>query len=139
MTEPVRPLAGGTAVVTGASRGSGARSRSGCQMLAPRCALWARDTTALRAVASEIAQRGGRAQAIVCDVTDSSAVNGAADVVRRTMAPVRVLVNNAGIALRKATIAITDADWRAVMAANVDGTFYVTRTFLPTSRDRAGG
>jgi NAD(P)-dependent dehydrogenase (short-subunit alcohol dehydrogenase family) len=138
VTEPVRPLAGGTAVVTGASRGIGRAIALGLADAGAEVALWARDTTALRAVASEITQRGGRAQAIVCDVTDSSAVNGAADVVRRTMAPVRVLVNNAGIALRKATIAITDAEWRAVMAANVDGTFYVTRTFLPDLA-RSGG
>jgi NAD(P)-dependent dehydrogenase (short-subunit alcohol dehydrogenase family) len=138
MTEPARPLAGRTAVVTGASRGIGRAIALRLSEAGAEVALWARDSNALRAVASEIAQRGGRAQAIVCDVTDSSAVNDAADVVRRTMAPVRVVVNNAGIALRKATIAVTDADWRAVQAVNVDGTFYVTRAFLPDLA-RAGG
>jgi 3-oxoacyl-[acyl-carrier protein] reductase len=101
-------------------------------------ALWARDAAALRSVADEIAQGGGRAQAMICDVTDSAAVNGAADVVRRTMAPVRILVNNAGIAMRKPTIAISDAEWKALMAVNVDGTFYVTRAFL-TDLTRTGG
>lgn len=138
MTEPGKPLAGGTAVVTGASRGIGRAIAIRLAEAGAEVALWARDSGALRAVASEIAQRGGRAQSIVCDVTDVGAVKGAADVVRGTMAPVRTIVNNAGLALRKATITLTDADWRAVMATNADGTFYVTRAFLPDLA-RSGG
>ena len=138
MTEPVRPLAGGTAVVTGASRGIGRAIALRLAEAGAEIALWARDSNALRAVAAEIAQRGGRAQSIVCDVTDSNAVNGAADIVRRTMAPVRIIVNNAGTAIRKPTVALTDADWRSVMASSADGTFYVTRAFLPDLA-RAGG
>jgi NAD(P)-dependent dehydrogenase (short-subunit alcohol dehydrogenase family) len=131
MTTPTTPLAGVTAVVTGASRGIGRAIALRLAEAGAEVALWARDGAALQSVASEVTARGGRAQAIVCDVTDSAAVNGAADVVRRTMAPVRVVVNNAGGVLRKPTVAITDAEWRAVMAVNADGTFYVTRAFLP--------
>jgi len=136
MTEPV--LAGVTAVVTGASRGIGRAIALRLADVGAEVALWARDSAALRAVASEVTQRGARAQAMICDVTDPSAVNGAADVVRRTMAPVRVIVNNAGAVLRKPTVAISDAEWRAMMAVNADGTFYVTRAFLPDLA-RAGG
>lgn len=132
------PLAGTTAVVTGASRGIGRAIALRLAEAGAEVALWARDNDALRAVESEITQRGARAQSMICDVTDSSAVNAAADVVRQTMAPVRVLVNNAGIALRRPTVAITDAEWRAVMASSADGTFYVTRAFLP-DLTRSGG
>jgi len=135
MTEP---LAGMTAVVTGASRGIGRAIALRLAEAGAEIALWARDSAALRAVASEVTQRGTRAQAMVCDVTDPSAVNGAADVVRRTMAPVRIVVNNAGAVLRKPTVAISDAEWRSIMAVNVDGTFYVTRAFLPDLA-RGGG
>ncbi len=132
------PLAGMTTVVTGASRGIGRAIALRLAEAGAEVALWARDAAALQSVASEVTARGGRAQAIVCDVTDSAAVNGAADVVRRTMAPVRIVVNNAGIVLRKPTVAIDDAEWRAMMAVNVDGTFYVTRAFLPDLA-RGGG
>lgn len=132
------PLTGATAVVTGASRGIGRAIALQFAAAGAEIALWARDGSALRSVASEIAERGGRARAMVCDVTDSAAVNAAADIVRATMPPVRTLVNNAGIAMRKATVAMTDAEWRAVMGANTDGTFYVTRAFL-TDLSRAGG
>jgi NAD(P)-dependent dehydrogenase (short-subunit alcohol dehydrogenase family) len=40
--------------------------------------------------------------------------------------------------LRKPTMTITDAEWRGVMAVNLDVTFYVTRAFLP-DLTRAGG
>jgi NAD(P)-dependent dehydrogenase (short-subunit alcohol dehydrogenase family) len=123
-------LAGGTAVVTGASRGIGRAIALRLAEAGADVALLARDHVALRKVASEIQQAGGRAQAIVCDVTDSAAVTGVAELVRRTLAPVRILVNNAGGVLRKPTAMIQDAEWRAVMAVNIDGTFYTTRAFL---------
>lgn len=132
------PLTGGTAIVTGASRGIGRAIALRFADAGAEVALWARDANALRSVASEIAQRGGRAQAMVCDVTDSAAVNAAADVVRRTMPTVRTVVNNAGGVLRKPTIALGDAEWRSIMATNADSTFYVTRAFL-TDLSRAGG
>lgn len=133
-----RPLAGVTAVVTGASRGIGRAIALQLAGAGAELALWARDDDALRAVAAEITERGGRAQAMICDVTDPAAVDRAADAVRQTMAPVRIVVNNAGIALRKPTASIGDAEWRAVMAVNVDGTFHVTRALLP-DLSRAGG
>lgn len=133
-----KPLAGGTAVVTGASRGIGRAIAIRLAGAGAHVALWARDASALRSVATEIGAAGGRAQAMVCDVSDPNAVNGASEIVRRTMPPVAVVVNNAGAVLRRPTQAITDAEWRRVMAVNVDGTFYVTRAFLP-DLTRAGG
>ena len=133
-----RPLAGIAAVVTGASRGIGRAIAHRLAGAGAEVALWARDGHALHAVAAEIHAAGGAAKPIVCDVTDSAAVNHAADLVRGTMAPVRVVVNNAGVALRKPTVAVGDAEWRAVMAVNVDGTFHTSRAFL-TDLTRAGG
>jgi NAD(P)-dependent dehydrogenase (short-subunit alcohol dehydrogenase family) len=132
------PLAGAAAVVTGASRGIGRAIALRLAEAGAEVALWARDGNGLRAVAAELTARGARGQAMICDVTDPAAVNGAADVVRRTMAPVRIVVNNAGAVLRKPTVAIGDAEWRAIMAVNADGTFHVTRAFLPDLA-RAGG
>jgi NAD(P)-dependent dehydrogenase (short-subunit alcohol dehydrogenase family) len=124
------PLRGSTAVVTGASRGIGRAIALRLAEAGAEVALWARDATALRAVASEIAAARGKARAIVVDVTDSEAVQHASDLVRATMPPVRTVVNNAGAVLRKSTEAITDDEWRHIQAVNLDGTFYVTRAFL---------
>jgi 3-hydroxybutyrate dehydrogenase len=132
------PLAGSTAVVTGASRGIGRAIALRLAEAGADVALWARDAGSLRMVASEIAQNRGRARAIVVDVTDSGAVQRASELVRATMPPVRTIVNNAGTVLRKSTEAISDAEWRHVMAVNLDGTFHVTRAFIPDLEHNAG-
>jgi 2-hydroxycyclohexanecarboxyl-CoA dehydrogenase len=58
-------------------------------------------------------------------------VTAAAARVRQEMGALGILVNNAGSVLRKATAEITDAEWSRVIAVNLDGTFRVTRAFLP--------
>ncbi len=134
----IGPLSDSTAVVTGASRGIGRAIALRLAEAGAEVALWARDSNALRMVASEIAQNRGRARAIVVDVTDSGAVQRASELVRATMPPVRTVVNNAGVVLRKSTEAISDAEWQRVMAVNLDGTFYVTRAFIPDLEHNAG-
>ncbi len=133
-----RPLAGGTAVVTGASRGIGRAIALRLAEAGADIALWARDGGALQRVADEVTALGARALATACDVADPAAVDRAAAGVRQGLAPVTIVVNNAGSVLRKPVIAITDAEWRRVMAVNLDGTFHVTRAFLP-DLTRAGG
>jgi NAD(P)-dependent dehydrogenase (short-subunit alcohol dehydrogenase family) len=124
------PLAGSTAVVTGASRGIGRAIALRLAEAGAEVAMWARDQSAMRAVAAEITAAKGKARSIVVDVTDPDAVNRASELVRATMPPVRTIVNNAGQVLRKSTEAITDAEWRRIIAVNLDGTFYVTRAFI---------
>jgi NAD(P)-dependent dehydrogenase (short-subunit alcohol dehydrogenase family) len=132
------PLAGSTAVVTGASRGIGRAIAMRLAEAGAEVALWARDSIALRQVASDISAAHGKARAIVVDVTDSEAVSRASELVCATMPPVRVIVNNAGAVLRKTTETITDAEWRQILAVNLDGAFYVTRAFLPDLEHNAG-
>ena len=132
------PLADSTAVVTGASRGIGRAIALRLAEAGAEVALWARDMGRLRAVASEIAAARGKARAFVVDVTDSDAVNRASELVRATMPRVRTVVNNAGAVLRKQTEEISDAEWRHVLAVNLDGTFFVTRAFLPDLQHTAG-
>jgi len=50
----------------------------------------------------------------------------------------RPLMFSSGAVLRKPTLAISDSEWRRVIAVNLDGTFHVTRAFLP-DLTRAGG
>jgi NAD(P)-dependent dehydrogenase (short-subunit alcohol dehydrogenase family) len=125
------PLAGVSAVVTGAGRGIGRAIAHRLAACGAEVALWARTADQLAAVAAEIAATGGRARAYVVDVADPAAVTAAAAAVRAAQAPVRVVVNNAGAVVRAAAATTTDADWRRVLGANLDGTFHVTRAFLP--------
>jgi NAD(P)-dependent dehydrogenase (short-subunit alcohol dehydrogenase family) len=131
-------LRGSTAVITGASRGIGRAIALRLAEAGADVALWARDQKALEGVAAEITSAGGRAVPLICDVTDSAAVERTASLVRSSMPPVKVVVNNAGAVLRKATAEVTDAEWRRVIAVNLDGTFHVCRALI-SDVARVGG
>jgi NAD(P)-dependent dehydrogenase (short-subunit alcohol dehydrogenase family) len=132
------PLSGSTSVVTGASRGIGRAIALRLAEAGAEVALWARDSTALRMVAAEIAAARGKARAIIVDVTDSDAVTRASELVRATMPPIRTVVNNAGAVLRKPLESIADPEWRKIMAVNLDGTFFVTRAFIADLKSNQG-
>ncbi len=132
------PLSGSTAVATGASRGIGRAIALRLAEAGAEVALWARDGAALRAVSAEITAARGKARAIVVDVSSSDDVTRASELVRATMPPVRTIVNNAGVVLRKSTEAVTDEEWRRVMAVNLDGTFFVTRAFIQDLEQHQG-
>lgn len=129
-------LSGSTAIVTGASRGIGRAIALRLAQAGAEVALWARDIAALEAVAAEIAAAGGKAVPFPCDVADAAAVERAALQVRASMPKIKVVVNNAGAVLRKPTAEVSDAEWRHVIAVNLDGTFHVCRAVLP---DLQGG
>lgn len=112
------------AVVTGASRGIGRAIAIRLGEAGFDVALWARDEAAL----AETQKLVPRSRAFVVDVAGD--VTAAANEVM-AWGDVTIVVNNAGNVLRKATAEITDAEWSRVMAVNLDGTFRVTRAFLP--------
>ena len=62
---------------------------------------------------------------VACDISDPAAARaGHARIVER-LGPVDILVNNAGILSNNKVEATDDAEWRRVLAANLDGAFYL--------------
>jgi NAD(P)-dependent dehydrogenase (short-subunit alcohol dehydrogenase family) len=131
-------LAGKVAVVTGASRGIGRAIATQFADAGARVALLARSADALAVASADIARRGGSAIAVRCDVSQSAEVAAAAAEVRAALGAVDIVVNNAGSVLRKPALDIDDAEWRRVLAVNLDGTFFVTRAFGPDLVARGG-
>jgi 3-oxoacyl-[acyl-carrier protein] reductase len=112
-------------LVTGASQGLG---RQFARVLASRGAavvLAARQTAKLKALEEEIRGKGGRAAAVALDVTEIASIPKALDAAERALGPITVLINNAGIAIERPAVEQTEADWDAVVGANLRGAYFL--------------
>ena len=128
-------LDGRVAVITGASKGLGQQMAEALAEAGATVALVARNRELLEKVRDGIASRGGRAFAFTADVTDEAAVQALARDVRAQAGPAAILINNAGINLRKPLDEFTLAEWRLVMQTNVDSAFLCARAFLPGMKE----
>lgn len=117
-----------TAVITGASSGIGAAAGVKLAEAGYRVILAARRADRIEALAGQIRERGGQADARALDVTDRAAV----DALAGSMDRCDVLVSNAGGAIGADTVLESaPSDWLAMYEVNVLGTLHVTQALLP--------
>lgn len=119
------PLAGKTAIVTGAGRGIGAACALALADAGADVALIARSTDELTAVADQVRALGRAAWVLPCDITDPTQVDAAVGSLER----VDILVNNAGTDKPTAFLDVTPELLEELLAVNVKGTFYMSQAF----------
>lgn len=125
-------LDGQVAIVTGASRGLGRAIALALAEEGAAVVLAARAGSRLNDVATQIEQMGREALVVTCDVRDPEQVR---QLVERTLAEwprIDVLVNSAGVALRRPAIEIDAQAWDDVVDTLLKATFLVTQAVLPT-------
>lgn len=81
----------------------------------------------------------GATMAVPCDVSDPAAVREALQKVEATLGPVDVLVNNATVDSLDRIESTADAEWRRVLAVNLDGAFHWSRAVIPGMKQRGWG
>ena len=132
---PGKPLAGRTALVTGASRGLG-------QAIAIALADAGADVAAgyhghdegAAATRARVEERGRRCVTVRADVAASADVARLVATAQAELGPIGVLVNNAGISRPQRLEEITERDWDELIATNLKSVFLVTQAALPAMR-----
>ena len=134
-----KKLTGRTAVITGASKGLGRAMALALGGAGARLALVSRNRAALDSVADEVRALGAEAEVFIADVTDEAQVQRLAEAVHARFGPVQILINNAGVNVRKPMTDFTLAEWRTVLDTNLTGAFLVCRAFVPGMKGQGYG
>jgi len=133
-------MSGQTALVTGASRGLGRAiavrlAREGAAV----CVNFVTSVTDADGVVDEIRGAGGRAIAVRADVGDPAEVRRMVERVEGELPAIGILVNNAGVSVRGTLETFEGADLERMRRTNVDGLIHVTRTVVPSMKERRYG
>jgi NAD(P)-dependent dehydrogenase (short-subunit alcohol dehydrogenase family) len=139
MVDAARPLAGQTAIVTGAARGLGFAAAARLAVEGAGVALFDNDDKPLAGAAERLAAQGAQVKSHTVDVTDEDGVREAVAAVLAARDRIDILVNNAGIYPHHPFEALTYAEWRRILTINLDGVFLCTHAIYPAMRERGYG
>ncbi|MFF2996591.1 SDR family oxidoreductase [Streptomyces sp. NPDC057950] len=126
-----KSLHGRVAVVTGASSGIGEASAEHLASLGAKVAVLARRADRLDDLVARIRKNGGTAVAVTVDVTDTAAVQAAADRVQAELGDADLLFNNAGVMLPAPIEELRADQWQRQIDLNISGLMNVIGAFTP--------
>jgi NAD(P)-dependent dehydrogenase (short-subunit alcohol dehydrogenase family) len=135
------PLRGKRVLITGSSSGIGEAGAEQFAATGAEVILVARRADLLDAVAARIAENGGTATAIPCDLSDLDAVDALCDTVEQRFGGVDILVNNAGRSIRRSLAESLDRwhDVERTMTLNYYSPLRLIRGLAPGMIERGDG
>ena len=132
-------LQGRVAIVTGGNGGIGLGMARGLAAAGARVVVAARDAAKSRAAVQDLGARGAEAHAVATDVTDEGSVGGLIDATLARFGRLDVLVNNAGINIRKPAHELALDEWRRVLDTNLTSAFLCSKAAYPAFKTAGGG
>lgn len=131
-------ITGKIVVVTGGGSGVGKSVAKAMAQSGAHVAIAGRDRKKLNSVVDELQM--SNVTPFVCDVTQANQCEAMIADVEMSLGPVDVLINNAGINVKKRAIReLSLEDWDALIRTNLDGAFYCLRAVLPRMIARKDG
>ena len=134
-----KKLTGRVALITGASRGLGRAMAIALASQGAKLALVSRDLEHLNITAQAVRDLGAEAEVFRTNVTDEQEVRKLEHDVLERFGAVHILVNNAGINVRKNVPDFTLDEWRSVMDTNLTSVFLLCRSFIPQMQNLGYG
>jgi len=126
-----KALEGKIAVISGASRGLGKAMAVALASSGASIALVARDRVKLEETALAVRNAGGTAEIWTADITSEAAVAQLEKDIIARFGHVHILINNAGINIRKNIHEFTLDEWNSVIGTNLTSVFLMCRAFIP--------
>jgi len=124
-------LEGRVAIVTGSGRGIGKAIATRFAQEGAKVALVDRMRETVESAAEEIARQGGKAVALLADVSLSEDVDRFVREVTGTFGGIDVLVNNAGMGGSKNCVETSEEGWDQMLAVNLKSIFLVCKRVIP--------
>jgi NAD(P)-dependent dehydrogenase (short-subunit alcohol dehydrogenase family) len=125
-----KKLDGKVAVITGASKGLGKAMALALAAEGAQIALVSRNIEQLNEVGRAVKDAGGEARVFQADVAEEEQVRKLERDVTGAFGKVHILINNAGINVRKPIVEFTLEEWHRVMNTNVTSVFLMCRSFI---------
>jgi NAD(P)-dependent dehydrogenase (short-subunit alcohol dehydrogenase family) len=117
-------LGGKVALVTGASRGLGFAMADGLAGAGADLVIVNRTHADGERAAERLRAHGGRVLALPGDVTRPPEIARAVRQAEDAFGRIDVLLNNAGMNIRKPVLEVTEEDWDRVLDGNLKGVFF---------------
>ncbi|MBA4392151.1 MAG: 2-deoxy-D-gluconate 3-dehydrogenase [Desulfobacca sp.] len=132
-------LQGKVALVTGASKGLGKALAAALAKAGADLALCARNPDDLQQAKVEIEVLGGRVEVFSMDVLRQASIQTAVALTLKTFGKIDILINNAGINIRKPVLDLQEEEWDQVLNTNLKGYFLVAQAVVPDMIKRQKG
>lgn len=132
-------LTGRTALVTGASKGLGRAMAIGLARAGCGLALCSRDLEGLAETRGAAQALGVRAETFAMDVLSHESVRAAVAAAIEKLGGIDILLNNAGVNVRKTVLDLSEQEWDLVLDTNLKGYFLVAQAVAPHMIARGRG
>src|SRR6185503_593093 len=134
-----KKLNGKVAVISGGSKGLGKAMALALGEAGVKIALVARNLDQLNEAAQAIRATGAEAKTFQADVSEEDQVRRIEKEITGAFGAVHILINNAGINLRKSLTEFTLEEWNRVVDTNLTSVFLMCRSFVPRMKGAGYG